>query len=69
MRNTNHYNTRDVPKWDLKYDLCGRGDMTIGMFIGIYLFGVLSGMAVVVIAIMVYLNPGGSIEVRCEEDR
>ena len=44
-------------------------DMTIGMFIGIYLFGVLSGMAVVVIAIMVYLNPGGSIEVRCEEDR
>ena len=45
------------------------GDMTIGMFIGIYLFGVLSGMAVVVIAIMVYINPGGSIEVRCEEDR
>tara|TARA_R100001530_G_C4233863_1_gene133397 strand:+ start:143 stop:283 length:141 start_codon:yes stop_codon:yes gene_type:complete len=45
------------------------GDMTIGMFLGIYLFGVLSGMAVVVIAIMVYLNPGGSIEVRCEEDR
>ena len=45
------------------------GDMTIGMFIGIYLFGVLSGMAVVVIAIMVYLNPGVSIEVRCEEDR
>ena len=43
--------------------------MTIGMFIGIYLFGVLSGMAVVVIAIMVYINPGGSIEVRCEEDR
>ena len=45
------------------------GNMTIGMFIGIYLFGVLSGMAVVVIAIMVYINPGGSIEVRCEEDR
>ena len=42
--------------------------MTIGMFIGIYLFGVLSGMAVVVIAIMVYINPGGSIEVRCEEN-
>ena len=43
--------------------------MTIGMFLGIYLFGVLSGMAIVVIAIMVYLNPGGSIQVKCEEDR
>ena len=43
--------------------------MTIGVFIGIYLFGVLSGMAVVVIAIMVYLNPGGYIQVNCEEDR
>ena len=44
-------------------------DMTIGMFIGIYLFGVFTGIVIVVIAIMVYINPGGSIEVRCEEDR
>jgi len=43
--------------------------MTIGVFLGIYFFGVISGMAIVVIAILGYLNPGGSIEVRCEEDR
>ncbi len=43
--------------------------MTIGTFIGIYLFGVVSGMALVVISIMVYLNPGGTIQVNCEEDK
>ena len=40
------------------------------IFCGLLLREVLlSGMAVVVIAIMVYLNPGGSIQVNCEEDR
>ena len=45
------------------------GDMTLGVFLGIYLFGVISGMAIVVIAILGYLNPGGSIQVNCEEDK
>lgn len=43
--------------------------MTIGVFLGIYLFGVISGMVMVVIAIMVYLNPGGSVEIRCEDKK
>ena len=43
--------------------------MTIGVFLGIYFFGVISGMAIVVIAILGYLNPGGSVEIRCEDKK
>ena len=34
----------------------------------IYMFGVFTGIAGILMSIMIYLNPGGSVEIRCNDE-